>query len=223
METLAPLKPGRHLKVIDKKGLTQSYIIIGSRSKARRYEKDLALRLISMALGTGLSSRLYMELREKSSLVYATHARRRAWKEAGIFTIESLTANKNTPKALQKMLSVLSKVYKKGITSRELKRAKNQVRNGFASLVETSENMADAIITLQSVGISNPYQELKTYLDKLDKISRSEIKKTFKEVIHLKNLQILLLADKDQIDLQKIKKMKKWTSFDVVPFKEVSF
>ena len=208
--------------MIHKKGLTQSYIIVGAPAKPYRYKRNTAFRFVPKALGSGLSSRLYMELREKSSLVYGTHASKQTWKEAGLFTMEARTANKNTPKVVSKMLSVLSKLYRTGPYSRELKRGKNQIRNGFASLMETSDGMASALITFQSLGDPKPYDVLKSYLERVEKVSQSDVKKALKEVISLKNLHVLILTNKDEVDIEKIKKMK-WASVQVIPLAEVSF
>ena len=219
----APQKPGRHLKLIDKKGFSSaSYIMIGSQAVPRRDERYLALRTMHTALGDGLFSPLMLELRQKSSLVYSVQASMSSWKEAGAFYLLGATDSHKTDQVLKKMLSVFSKKYKKGLTSKDLTRAKNKIKHYFAGIVETSEIMADNLISLQNRGVTNPYQELQSYLERLENLSSPTIKQITQEVINLNNLQILIVGDKDKMNLQKIKQMK-WSSFEVLPLEKASF
>ena len=213
-------KAGRRLKIIHQKGLKLSHILLGRQGKPRRYEKDMSLRLATLALGSGMSSRLHVALREKTPLVYSVHAQRVAWKEAGAFIIKTTTANKNTTKALSKILSLFSRWHRQGITSGELKKVKNKYRRAFASGVETSEYMADNLASLYSFGFAKPYQTLESLLEEMESVSPSSIRKSLKEALPSKNLQVLLIGDKDQMDLKKLQKMK-WASFEVVPLKEI--
>ena len=82
--------------------------------------------------------------------------------------------------------------------------------------------MADTLITLKAYGVANPYEELRSYLERLESLSSSKVKKVMREVIDLNNLQILILGDKDKMDLQKLQK-RKWASFEIVPFEKTSF
>ena len=212
-------KAKRHLRIIHQKGLDTSYLLLGSQGKSGLYEKDMNLRLATLALSSGRTSRLHVALKEKTSLVYTARAQHKTWKETGAFVMETMTASKNTAKVLSKMLSLFSKWHRKGITWQELKKAKNTYRNTFASLVETSENMADTLAFLYSLGIAKPYQKLESNLEAMERVSLSDIKKALKEALSLKDLQVFLLGDKDQMGLEKIQKMK-WTSFKVIPWEE---
>ena len=215
----SPQKRKRHLKILHQNGLELSYLLLGSRGKPRRYEKDKSLALATLALGSGSSSRLYRALREKKNLVYKVSAQQIAWKESGAFIIKATTTNQNTARALSKILSLFARWQKQGITSEELKKARNKYQNHFISLGETSENTANILASLQALGFEKPYSKWKSSLEEIKRTSRSDIKKALKEVLSSPELQVLLIGDKDQMDLEKIQKLK-WDSFKTLPLKE---
>ena len=104
-----------HLKIVDKKSSSSAaHIIIGCRALPRRDDRYLALRTMAIALGHGMFAPLMLELRQKSSLVYSAFSGASSWKESGLFYILGAMDSKNTEKVLSKMLSIFSKMHKRG-------------------------------------------------------------------------------------------------------------
>ena len=218
-DTSPPRSPNKrkgHLKILHQKGLKLSYLLLGSRGKPYRYEKDMKLQLATLALGSMPSSQLHRALRKKKNLVYKISAQQIVWKESGAFIIKAIATNQNVAEVLSKTLPLFVRWQKQGITSVELKKAKNKYQNHFISLQETSENTADALASLQALGLEKPYSKWKFSLEEIKGISRSDIKKTLKEVFSFQEPQVLLIGDKDKMDLEKIQKLK-WDSFKTLP------
>lgn len=82
-----------------------------------------ALDLLSVALGEGMSSRLFVEIREKRGLAYDIHSTVAYFADCGAFFINAGVDPKKVYVAVDTILTEISRL-KEGVTSEELERAK---------------------------------------------------------------------------------------------------
>lgn len=101
-------------------------------------ERTAAQNVLSFAMGTGMSSRLFQVLREQKGLVYNVYTSCSAYKNNGTFGIFVNTSGKNLSAALDAVGDELRKVTANGLTEEELTRAKVQLRS---NLLFSLENM----------------------------------------------------------------------------------
>ena len=105
----------------------QANILLGFPSIDRSDERRFALSVLTSALGGGMSSRLFQEVREKRGLAYSVYASMQQFAGAGIL---SLYAGCNPDKANEVTAifrDVLGDVINSGLSDEELERAKGQV------------------------------------------------------------------------------------------------
>jgi len=82
-----------------------------------------ALDLLSVLLGEGMSSRLFLELRERLGLCYDIHSYTSHYLDTGSLTVYAAVDPKNATKALQALMSELRRLHD-GVPEEELARAK---------------------------------------------------------------------------------------------------
>jgi predicted Zn-dependent peptidase len=90
----------------------------------RRYP----LGLLSTILGGGMSSRLFVEVRERRGLSYGIDADETAYSDAGLWTVDWQCAPDKLAEILGLVRSILTDVAEHGVTDDELARAKGQMR-----------------------------------------------------------------------------------------------
>jgi predicted Zn-dependent peptidase len=94
------------------------------------------LAIIDTALGGGISSRLFQEIREKRGLAYSIGSYSVAHREGGFFTVYAGTSPENVQEVIQLIEREFESVREKNITDEELSRAKNQIRGGLVLALE---------------------------------------------------------------------------------------
>ncbi|MEL4357177.1 MULTISPECIES: M16 family metallopeptidase [unclassified Luteococcus] len=86
-----------------------------------------ALSLLAVALGGGMSSRLFQEVRERRALAYTIDCSEAAWRDAGLVTIDWQALPERTPEILDVVHRIVADVRQHGITADELAAAKGQL------------------------------------------------------------------------------------------------
>jgi predicted Zn-dependent peptidase len=95
---------------------------------ARRYP----LGLLSLIVGGGMASRLFVEVRERRGLTYTIDAGETAYSDAGLWSVEWQCAPEKLAAILKLVRATLADVAEQGITEAELARAKGQMRGQTA-------------------------------------------------------------------------------------------
>jgi len=105
--------------------------------------KDIyALSLLTILLGVGMSSRLFVNVREKHGLCYSIHAGYESFHDTGSFVVQAGLDKTRVHKAINLIMKELFKVKKQGVTKEELIRAKEYVRGKSAIQLEDSLSVA---------------------------------------------------------------------------------
>jgi predicted Zn-dependent peptidase len=106
----------------------QVHFCLGTRGYNQNEEDRYALGLIDSAIGGGMSSRLFQEVREKRGLCYSIGSYTASFREAGMFTVYAGTSPENADQVRELVVKELRDVASHGLTSAELQRSKNQIR-----------------------------------------------------------------------------------------------
>ena len=115
----------------------QAHIIYGVPGVARDDKRRFALGILSSALGGGMSSRLFQEIREKRGLAYSTYAYSQQFAGSGVLSFYVGCKPNKAQEAIKIIQSILYDVAENGLTSDEISRAKGAVSG---SLVLSQED-----------------------------------------------------------------------------------
>lgn len=100
------------------------------------------LKLINSYLGNGLSSRLFVELREKRGLAYEVSAFYPTRLEPAQFVVYMGTAPENTTTALEGLQREVDRLHDQVLSTEELQTAKNKVLGQYALGKQTNAQIA---------------------------------------------------------------------------------
>jgi len=106
----------------------QVHFCVGTRGYTQYDEDRYPLGLIDTAVGGGMSSRLFQEVREKRGLCYAIGSYTASYREAGMFAVYAGTSPENASEVRTLIQYELGRLAESGLDAAELQRAKNQIR-----------------------------------------------------------------------------------------------
>ncbi|MCC7365690.1 MAG: insulinase family protein [Dehalococcoidia bacterium] len=89
-------RPGAARIAVREKATEQAHLCIAYPSVALDHPDRYAVDLLSTVLGEGMSSRLFLELREERALVYDVHTYPTEYRDAGVFTVYAGCDPENT-------------------------------------------------------------------------------------------------------------------------------
>ena len=89
------------------------------------------VNIINVALGGGMSSRLFQKVREELGLCYTVYSYPNAYVNTGTFVVYSAVNPKKYKLAYDTVLNVIDEFKLNGITEAEFKRSKEQIKSSF--------------------------------------------------------------------------------------------
>src|SRR5712691_2104689 len=136
--------PRAHASTLVRHRITeQAHICLGTNAYSRRDPDRFAFGLVNSALGGGMSSRLFQEIREKRGLAYSVYSYHSMFAETGLFAVYAGTTPSRAEEVLSLARSELADVAEHGVTREELDRAKGHMKGSLVlSLEDTSGRMS---------------------------------------------------------------------------------
>lgn len=134
--------PPTRQKVVNvvKRKTEQAHVVVGGRGFDRADPRRWAFEVLNLALGGGMSSRLFMSIREERGLVYSVYSFRTSYADAGAWGVYAGTTPKKVGQVLDIVRHEIDQVIEKGITQAELDRAKGSIRGGLALAMEDANS-----------------------------------------------------------------------------------
>lgn len=137
----APPDPSGRTRV-RRRQTEQAHICYGTAGLPRRDPRRFAFGVVNNAVGEGMSSRLFQEIREKRGLAYSVYSHHAMYAETGLFNVYAGTTPTKAHEVLGLIREQLEDVAEKGLAPDELDRAKGHMRGGLVlSQEDTSSRM----------------------------------------------------------------------------------
>jgi predicted Zn-dependent peptidase len=129
--------------VVHGKDTEQAHVVIGGRGLHRHDERRFALGVLNQALGGGMSSRLFQEIREKRGLAYSVYSYASQYADAGVYGVYAGCAPGRVEEVLGIIRSELAQVARSGITDAEIERGKGMLKGSTVlGLEDTGSRMS---------------------------------------------------------------------------------
>jgi predicted Zn-dependent peptidase len=121
----------------------QAHLVLGVPALSRVDERRFALGVLNGALGGGMSSRLFQEIREKRGLAYSVYSYAAHHAETGMFGVYAGCQPAKAAEVLEICREQLDMVARHGITQEELTRGKGQLAGALVlGLEDTGSRMS---------------------------------------------------------------------------------
>jgi len=135
----AQSKPALSLKF---KETDQSHLIVGFRGYNLFDKRRYVASLLATILGGYMSSRLWIEVRERRGLAYYVRAMNEASTDTGYLIANSGVNNDRVEEAIKVILAEFKKAKEKKISEDEIKKSKDYIRGATRLALESSDEVA---------------------------------------------------------------------------------
>jgi predicted Zn-dependent peptidase len=116
----------------------QSHLTLGVRVPGRNWSHRWALMVLNTAVGGGLSSRLFQQIRETRGLAYSVYSAIDTFADSGAFSVYAGCLPERFGEVVRLTAEVLEDVSRNGITEAECRIAKGSLRGGLVLGLEDS-------------------------------------------------------------------------------------
>jgi predicted Zn-dependent peptidase len=116
----------------------QANIVLGTMGLSRFDERRFVLGVLATAIGGGMSSRLFQQIREQRGLAYSTYSFTSSYAGDGLFGLYAGCQPGKADEVISIMQAVLESVARDGLSSEEIERGKGRLRGGMVLGLEDS-------------------------------------------------------------------------------------
>ena len=171
------------------KDLAQDYIHIIFKTKGYYDPMRIQHKLLMNILGGNMSSRLFVEIREKMGLVYSIKCDITTYEELGYFDIYTQNEPKDTIKCIEAIFKELVKIKEHLVGETELKANKKNYcdiyKTNFDDIEYENEHYSRQILTRR------PFETLKMRIDNIQNITSLDIQNISKELFNFNKVHII--------------------------------
>ena len=183
----------------------QTHLCFGARGYNLFHPQRYAQDILGVILGGMMSSRLFMEVRDRLGLAYYIKTDVEANPDTGYLVTQAGVDNKNAEKAVSVILREYKKITDRGVPSEELKKAKDHVVGKMALLLESSDALA-SFCGIQEILEKNILTQEEIYA-KINKVSVADISRVAKDIFRPEKLNLAMIGPlKEEETFKKILK-----------------
>jgi predicted Zn-dependent peptidase len=151
-----------------------------------------ALSFLSVILGEGMSSRLFIELREKRGLVYDVHTYVAHFLDAGSFNIYTGVDPKNAVEAVRVITAELGRLGAEGITEAELTKARELSKGRLMLRMEDTRNVGGWIGAQEL--LLGTVRTVEDVVAEMDAVTLDDVRRVAREIIRLDRLYLAVVG-----------------------------
>jgi predicted Zn-dependent peptidase len=137
--------PGKPTLQLIHRDAEQTHMFLGVRTPGRHWDHRWALAVLNGALGGGLSSRLFQQIRETRGLAYSVYSTVDTFSDSGALSVYAACLPERFDEVARVTTDVLSEVARDGITETECRIAKGSMRGGLVLGLEDSGSRMNRI------------------------------------------------------------------------------
>ena len=173
-------QPGTGVQLISR-GIEQANLILGCEGLSRTDERRFALGVLNAALGGGMSSRLFQEVREKRGLAYSVYSFSSQHADTGLWGVYVGCLPAKADEVLAICQDEIAKVISGGLTDAELARGKGQLRG---SIVLGLEDPSSRMSRLGKAELSYPRLEpVDEILASIEAVTHDDVRRIAAEIL----------------------------------------
>ncbi len=178
--------------LVNFKKTDQTHFVLGMRSYDLFNKKNIILAVLGGVLGGGMSSRLFVKLREEMGVGYYVRAYNDAYTDHGFFQISAGVNNKRIEEVVSVVLLECKKLRDEQVSREELNKVKECLIGNMKLSLESSDDIANFYGSqeLLKKEIKNAEEKIK----EIRKVTMGQIQSLAQEIFQNKNLNLALIG-----------------------------
>ncbi|HKM40538.1 MAG: M16 family metallopeptidase [Patescibacteria group bacterium] len=194
------------LKIKPKK-TDQVAMSLGFRAFSANHKDKPVLKLLSSILGGSMSSRLFIELRERRGLAYFVRSSTQFYTDSGYISVSAGVPRDKVEEAIKVILNEFSRLKIELVSPAELKKAKDLLSGRLVVSMETSDSFSSwyGHQFIDCAKFLSPAEALR----QIKQVSALDIQKLAKKLFINESLNLALIGNiKDENSIKKALKLK---------------
>ena len=180
---------------IHTKASDQAHIAMGVPSYSLMHPDRYALQLLGTVLGTGMSSRLFTEVRERRGLAYYVFATNHSYTDTGTLYSQAGVDINRIDEAVETIARELKRIASEPVPADELEKSKNVAKGRFVLQTESPHGMI--MYGLRREVLEGKVEEPEEVLRQLDAITVEDVQRVAQDVIGRNGLKLALIGPFD--------------------------
>lgn len=169
--------------VVSEKKLDQAQVIIGFPGLAYNDPDRFAASVLLNILGGGMSSRLFVEVREKRGLAYMVNTGSAGFRDVGVATIQAGLDPSRLADAFKVIKEELEKIKATAVSAKELANSKNNIAGRTELAMEDSS--AQAQWFAKQFWFSNKIETYEQVTKKIKAVTAAEVKRVANKIFDM--------------------------------------
>ena len=189
--------------LLQTKKTDQTHFILGVRSFDFFHEDRHVLAVLSTILGGGMSSRLFMAVRERRGLAYSVHTGTDAYHDAGYLSTQCGVEHENLEKTIAVILEEYKRIATELVPEKELLKAKEHIKGSMAMHLESSDDIVGYLVD-QEV-LKGEIVLPKDRYEKIDAVTSEDVRRVAEMIFRPERLNLAVIGP--QKSAKKLEKM----------------
>jgi predicted Zn-dependent peptidase len=164
-----------------------------------------ALQLLGTVLGTGMSSRLFTEVRERRGLAYYVYAVNHSYTDAGSLYSQAGVDIERIDEAVSTIVTELRKIADEPVPAEELEKARNVAKGRFVLQTESPHGLI--MFGLRREVLEGQTAEPEEILAGLDAVTVEDVQRVAQDIIGEQSLKLALIGPFEQDQQERFEKL----------------
>ena len=156
------------------------------------HKDRVPLSLLSAVIGSGTSSRLFQEVREKKALVYSVHNVVEQYSDAGAMCTYLSSTDENVMEGMETTAEVYRSIRENGLEKGELERTKNLLKGAIVRSMESTERRMYRLG--REFMLNGKYQSLGDRLKAISAVTEEDVVRVAADIIKGSRLNVSILG-----------------------------
>lgn len=177
---------------VQHKETEQAHLAFGFKGFAYGDKRIAAQSVLSAILGGGMSSRLFIEVREKRGLAYYVRASGGSYQDTGVFNVGAGVQIVKIEEAVKVILEELKKIKTQLVDVKELTKAKDYIKGRSVLALEDNQVRLDWFLEASAFKpkIQTPVEVFK----KIDAVTAEEVQKVAKDLFQKNKMTLAVIG-----------------------------
>ncbi|MFN2468328.1 MAG: M16 family metallopeptidase [Gaiellaceae bacterium] len=180
---------------IHSKASDQAHLCLGVPSYPIEHPDRYALQLVSTILGTGMSSRLFTEVRERRGLAYYVYAINHSYVDAGTLYSQAGVDVKRVDEAVETIARELQRIAAEPVDPEELEKSRSLAKGRFVLQLESPQGLI--LFGLRREVLEGRAADPEEVLAGLNAVTAEDVQRVAADVIGRNGLKLALIGPFD--------------------------
>src|SRR5690242_8461203 len=192
----APTAPHANGRVdVHTKQSEQAHVVLGVPSAPLDHPDRYAIQLLATALGGGMSSRLFTEVRERRGLAYYVYGLNHSYTDAGTLYSQAGVDINRIDDAVATIAGELRKIATEPLPAEELEKARNFAKGRFVLQLESPQGLM--LFGLRKEVLERRLPDPDEILNGLDAVTSEDVARVASELITADRLRLAVIGPFD--------------------------